>query len=485
MLCSLYALFSLILYNDNVNIGGNMKFSSYSSLYCFQLHDKLTYIAIYRGKYLQRRIPHASHGSFNPYIITNKEAHIINGNITEGNIKNNKATFARQLSLETNDTHPGRYSCAVDSFLELAFAIFRDSLQHIKGNEFFETLYEACLHLQNCNVDTDMSLIREPVWSYLRQLCNSFASMSAHAVFSDIFTLNTVGTMNQQLESLFLIQQKNQSVCSSCNNEIVKNTCLFVIYITCQNLGHGVFENCVCDAILPSSRALFCDLCQQHSGVVSVLQHFVTLPRFLLVELSSNCISQIYFPLSMDVLGEGYELKGMVRCISHHFTIAVNNYSEWIYIDDLCVSVRRFSSVQDLLNSYPNGCFFAIFGKSLCTVPNDLQTNFMPCQTSLLADKCHKTVESLTQPQEPEMCFISGKFNFSPCQTEHKTQQDMCNEKKRRRSEIMRIYRAKIKCKKVSETNGRLKLDAQKSYMKEYRKKKSANTNDRQIEKQS
>jgi len=180
----------------------------------------------------------------------------------------------------------------------------------------------------------------------------------------------------------------------------------------------------------------------------------------------------------MDVLGEGYELKGMVHCISHHFTIAVNNHSEWIYIDDLCVSVRRFSSIQDLLNSYPNGWFFAIFGKSLCTVPNDLQTNFMPCQTSLLADKCHKTVESVRQPQEPEMCFISGKFNFSPCQTEHKTKQDMCNEKKRRRSEIMRNYRAKIKCKKVSETGRRLKLDAQKSYMKEYKKKKSANTND-------
>ena len=42
-----------------------------------------------------------------------------------------------------------------------------------------------------------------------------FASMSAHTVFSDIFTLNTVRTMNQQLESLFLIQQKNQSICSS------------------------------------------------------------------------------------------------------------------------------------------------------------------------------------------------------------------------------------------------------------------------------
>ena len=40
-------------------------------------------------------------------------------------------------------THPGRYSCAVDYFLELAFAMFRDSLQHIERNEFIETLYEA------------------------------------------------------------------------------------------------------------------------------------------------------------------------------------------------------------------------------------------------------------------------------------------------------------------------------------------------------
>ena len=40
----------------------------------------------YRGKYLQRRIPHASHVSFNPYIITNKEAHIVNGNKSVGHL---------------------------------------------------------------------------------------------------------------------------------------------------------------------------------------------------------------------------------------------------------------------------------------------------------------------------------------------------------------------------------------------------------------
>ena len=38
-----------------------------------------------------RRIPHDSHGSFNPHVITNKEAHIINGNMhTFGNVTKDK-----------------------------------------------------------------------------------------------------------------------------------------------------------------------------------------------------------------------------------------------------------------------------------------------------------------------------------------------------------------------------------------------------------
>ena len=38
------------------------------------------YIFHYKRKYMFRRIPYASNGSFNPYIITNKEAHMVNGN---------------------------------------------------------------------------------------------------------------------------------------------------------------------------------------------------------------------------------------------------------------------------------------------------------------------------------------------------------------------------------------------------------------------
>ena len=36
-----------------------------------------------------RRVPHASHGSFNPFAISNKEAHIVNGNINHFEKANN------------------------------------------------------------------------------------------------------------------------------------------------------------------------------------------------------------------------------------------------------------------------------------------------------------------------------------------------------------------------------------------------------------
>jgi len=95
-------------------------------------------------------------------------------------------------------SYSGKFSCAVDSFLELTFAIFRDSLQHVERKEFFQTLFVAFVHLQSCNLETNMTLIREPVWAYVREHCNSFATMSADAVFSDIIRLSTVGVTTQE-----------------------------------------------------------------------------------------------------------------------------------------------------------------------------------------------------------------------------------------------------------------------------------------------
>jgi len=51
-------------------------------VYFFFSVPLLTFINT-KGKYLFRRIPHASHESFNPFafVISNKQAHISNGNI--------------------------------------------------------------------------------------------------------------------------------------------------------------------------------------------------------------------------------------------------------------------------------------------------------------------------------------------------------------------------------------------------------------------
>ena len=43
-----------------------------------------------------------------------------------------------------------------------------------------------------------------------------------------------------------------------------------------------------------------------------MVQHFVILPKFLSIELYDNIIGQVLFPLTMDVLGQNYVVKGMV-----------------------------------------------------------------------------------------------------------------------------------------------------------------------------
>ena len=45
-----------------------------------------------------RKIHHASHENFNPYIITNKEAHIINGNIFIDKVSKYKVSIINEQS---------------------------------------------------------------------------------------------------------------------------------------------------------------------------------------------------------------------------------------------------------------------------------------------------------------------------------------------------------------------------------------------------
>ena len=101
----------------------------------------------------------------------------------------------------------------------------RDQLRCV----FFQIILDAYLQLQNYDEQTDIAMVQEPAWANLRECCNLFATISAHAAFSDIFTLNAVGVMTEDLKHLFLIQVTNWTLWSDCNNTIVSKSSIFVL----------------------------------------------------------------------------------------------------------------------------------------------------------------------------------------------------------------------------------------------------------------
>ena len=125
----------------------------YSSRCLFYFQCSTVNIYKYKGKYLLRRIPRASHGSFNRFVISNKHAHMLNGSIPARTKETDKCHRHQRTATGTNDrrkhfmnyclTQSGKFSFAVDSFLELDYAILNDFIRHIARNEFFEVSHQA------------------------------------------------------------------------------------------------------------------------------------------------------------------------------------------------------------------------------------------------------------------------------------------------------------------------------------------------------
>ena len=98
---------------------------------CYDNRNASITLTRYKGRYLMRRIPHASNGSFNPFAISNEEAHIVNGNVNNDEkekqlkktINERDATDSERLSNPNHFrnyclSHAGKCSCAVDCFLQ-------------------------------------------------------------------------------------------------------------------------------------------------------------------------------------------------------------------------------------------------------------------------------------------------------------------------------------------------------------------------------
>ena len=71
--------------------------------------------------------------------------------------------------------NPGIYSsCAVDAFQEISTHLFLPYLSNLRiRNEFTDLLFNVCSHYMSSKEDISLlSEIREPVWSYIINLCS-------------------------------------------------------------------------------------------------------------------------------------------------------------------------------------------------------------------------------------------------------------------------------------------------------------------------
>ena len=114
--------------------------------------------------------------------------------------------------------NPGIYSCAVDAFLEISTHLFLPYLSSLRiRNDFTDLLFNVCSHYMSSKEGSLLlRLIRDPVWSYIIDVCSSFSARDCNACLSQIhvFDKRTFGYFIEEEESLFMALRKFDSFCS-------------------------------------------------------------------------------------------------------------------------------------------------------------------------------------------------------------------------------------------------------------------------------
>ena len=129
---------------------------------------------------------------------------------------------------------PRTFSCALDSFLEIASCLFLPHLSNLTvRNEFTELLFNTCSrYIESRENSKLLEEIKEPLWAYLRQQCPSFFPRDCNACFSQIFEKRTFGKLTPDEMNIFLSLRTFQSFCETCQKDVVLNSSILVNFVT-------------------------------------------------------------------------------------------------------------------------------------------------------------------------------------------------------------------------------------------------------------
>jgi len=231
-------------------------------------------------------------------------------------------------------------------------------------NEFTELLFNTCSrYIESRENSKLLEEIREPLWAYLRQQCPSFLARDSNACFSQIFGEKTFGKPTPDEMNLFSSLRTFQSLCETCQKDVVLNSSILVNYVT-----RSALQKCelscnswpqFVSAIQTQPGKSTCPDCGTSSCELVLTSTADS--KFVLIEFTPELMDVVKFYENITVGQSEYKLRGMVRSHNRHFTCAVFTEGKWTYIDDLCLDVKTFSNLAALEKHFAQGWFFLIY----------------------------------------------------------------------------------------------------------------------------
>lgn len=262
--------------------------------------------------------------------------------------------------------YPGKYSCAIDSFLEIWFnKLAYTNLALHDSNEFFALLrlakaqYDEIKNSNSCTSETSLVSVRELVWEYLRLKCPSMRPMDCNAVFSEIFQRQVFGYLTENQKDVVVSKFFPSGVCSKCHVETESTVEVLLHYIGNKDQNYwprSIIEN-------KDHKYINCQRCN-HLTLVENYRYLLS--EILFVEIAVQVNTVLEFATEPDgidsiTLGEStYSLHAITRNKGMHFSCAVRKDSYWLYYDDLLSDVLKFEKLTSLFQHCEGGWFFFV-----------------------------------------------------------------------------------------------------------------------------
>ncbi|XP_066921730.1 uncharacterized protein [Clytia hemisphaerica] len=159
--------------------------------------------------------------------------------------------------------------------------------------------------------------------------------------------------------------------CPNCGEELIRQCSIFLNYISELNLNllddFYNWQNLLNPVMI--DKSIMCSSCGNISHDTSLVS-FVA-PTIYLVEFGGDY--DIEFGQNLVLNDQNYVLRGLVRHKGAHFSCAVLDDNNWIYIDDLHEKTFCCESLRQLYEIQKDGWFFCIYIKENISD----QTNFV------------------------------------------------------------------------------------------------------------